>query len=56
VRCANRNRHNKIGIGSECQVLQVYRVFWGPLWDHTLCAIVNDLRVYERLAALITVA
>jgi hypothetical protein len=22
---------------------------WGPLGDHTLCAIVNDLRVYERL-------
>jgi hypothetical protein len=23
---------------------------WGPLGDHTLCAIVNDERVYERLA------
>src|ERR1700757_1934397 len=22
---------------------------WRPLGDHTLCAIVNDLRVYERL-------
>src|SRR3977135_1025621 len=26
----------------------------GPLWDHTLCAMVNDLRVCERLAASIT--
>ena len=24
------------------------RRVWGPLWDHTLCAIVNDLRAYER--------
>jgi hypothetical protein len=23
---------------------------WGPLWDHTLCAMVSDLRVCERLA------
>jgi hypothetical protein len=23
---------------------------WGPLWDHTLCAMVNDLRLRERLA------
>jgi len=21
---------------------------WGPFWDHTLCAVPNDLRVYER--------
>jgi hypothetical protein len=29
---------------------------WGPLGDHTLCAIANDLCVYARLAALKTVA
>jgi hypothetical protein len=22
---------------------------WGPFWDHTLCAMVNDLRVCARL-------
>jgi hypothetical protein len=24
------------------------RELWRPVWDHTLCAIVNDLRVYAR--------
>ena len=24
----------------------------GPLWDHTLCAMANDLRIYEHLAPL----
>ncbi len=23
----------------------------GPLWDHTLCAMLNDLRVHERRAS-----
>jgi hypothetical protein len=32
------------------------RAFLGPLWDHTVCAIVNDLRVYARLAAPKTAA
>src|ERR1700687_5861010 len=26
----------------------------GPLWDHTLCAMANDLRLCERLAASTT--
>jgi hypothetical protein len=23
---------------------------WGPVWDHTLCALLNDLRVCARYA------
>ena len=26
------------------------RSLLGTIWDHTLCAVMNDLRVYERLA------
>ena len=24
--------------------------YLGTIWDHTLCAVMNDLRVYERVA------
>jgi hypothetical protein len=26
-------------------------VIWDPLWDHTFCAVANDLRVFARLAS-----
>jgi hypothetical protein len=30
--------------------VKIFRVksIWGPLWDHTGCAMLNDLRVRER--------
>ena len=43
----NRLRHCGIPTGT----LTPPRLFLGPLWDHTLCALLNDLRVCERLAA-----
>jgi hypothetical protein len=28
---------------------------WGPVWDHALCALVNDVRVSTRIARKSTV-
>jgi hypothetical protein len=42
---------NQTGLPVDCGAAGENRpLAWGPVGDHTLCAVVNELRVCERLA------
>ena len=43
-------RRNCIADKQLRSVMSLRPLTWGPYWDHTLCAMVNDLRVCVRLA------
>jgi hypothetical protein len=44
--CRHREQHR--GVGDRGR--RWAQPTWGPFWDHTLCAMVNDLRVCARHA------
>ena len=47
ARCERRQHHGTLSARAAGENRPLT---WGPFWDHTLCAVMNDLRVYKRLA------